>query len=94
MSLIIIKMTDAQLSALECGGIFEDIEDRYLPAIINGKTLSFTECARDRVFEIITDISNSEDAMAEETSLDSETRKLARRAAAAAANLGCKILRA
>ena len=92
--MIKVRLTEAQFSVLECNGVFEDFEDRYIPGIIKGRMLSFTECARDRVFEIINDISNSEDAFADDGCEDAMCRKLARRASLSACALAGKVLRA
>ena len=94
MALKKVKLTDAEMSALECNGVFEDIEDRYLPAIITGNTLAFEESAQDRVAEIINDISNTEDAYAEYECGDKESKKFARRAAQASSRLYSKVLAA
>ncbi len=88
-----IKLTEAQMSVLECNGVFEDLEDRYLPGIILGRTMSFEPEARDRMYEIINDISNSEDAFADDGCEDPVCRKLARSASRSASALASKVLR-
>ncbi len=92
MTMIKIRLTEAQFSALECNGVFEDLEDRYIPGIIKGMVLSFIPEAKERVAEIINDISNSEDAFAEDTSQDPICRKYARRASLSTSTLFAKIL--
>lgn len=89
-----VRLTEAQYSVLECNGVFEDLEDRSLPGIIQGMTLSFVPEARDQMFEIINDISNSEDGFAEDGCEDATCRKLARRASWSASALAGKVLRA
>ena len=92
--MIKVRLTEAQFSVLECNGVFEDLEDRYIPGIIQGMTLYFTPEVRERVWEIINDISNSEDAFAEDGVEDPTCRKLARRASWSASALAGKVLRA
>ncbi|MGI9489329.1 MAG: hypothetical protein ACR2RF_26265 [Geminicoccaceae bacterium] len=89
-----VKLTDAEISALECNGVFEDLEDRYLPGIVDGRWLHFTECAKEAIWSLSNDISNSEDAIAEDRSNDPETRRFARLAAAAMARLSFKVSKA
>lgn len=89
-----IRLTEAQYSVLECNGVFEDLEDRYLQGLILGRTLTFLPEARDRVYEIINDISNSEDGFSEDGCEDATCRKLARRASRSASALAGKVLNA
>jgi len=74
-----VKLTDAQVSALECregGGLEPVIEDAW-----DGfHVLSFTEGAREPLWDALNDASNAEDAGADEAT-DPVERRAARQAA-------------
>ena len=74
-----VKLTDAQVSALECregGGLEPVIEDAW-----DGfHVLSFTEGAREPLWDALNDASNAEDAGADEAT-DPAERRAARQAA-------------
>ena len=74
-----VKLSDAQVSALECregGGLDPVIDDAW-----NGfGLLTFTEDAREPLWDALRDASNAEDAGADETT-DPAERRAARQAA-------------
>jgi len=91
----IIRLTDAQLSALECSGIeFPEgaEEDTLLAAIRWGtRQLHFAEADRNALHTAIIGLCNAEDATAEDASEDPEARRWARGARTALTNLVGKL---
>lgn len=94
-----IRLTDAQLSALECSGLeiidrdADDAEDlAVLAAAWTGRTLTVTDATRESLWRAINDRSNAEDAAAEQDN-DPAMRTFARRASRSLATLGSRVLR-
>ena len=85
-----IRLSVAQLSALECAGI-----DEEFPALLKawqGCYLVFEPAEADAISSELTDRSNGEDAAAEQAS-DPAMRRQARGASIALGNLSSRILR-
>ena len=87
-------MSDAALSALECSGLELEDEPGLVAKAWTGRTLVFEEADRDALFLELTEMSNSEDATAEDTNEDPDIRKYARRAARSLGTLASHVLRA
>lgn len=77
-----IRLTSAQIAALECAGLdlAVDDEERLLAAAFTGKTLEFAAADRDAIYSAIVEAANAEDGMAEDPSRDTDARQAARRA--------------
>lgn len=88
--LITIKMTPAQVSAIECSGILET-DEPYFPGIIEGNKMMFCEEARQDVSDFLTTLANAEDGIAEDKAEDATMRGFARRACSALCNLQQKL---
>lgn len=91
---IVVRLTDAQRSALECSGIDLDDESPELLAAWNGASvLRANRATINALCGEITDVANSEDDIAlRET--DPEMRRLARGARTALTNLARNIRKA
>lgn len=89
-----IRLTSAQVSALECSGILEAAEGPREAAVLaawQGSLLIVAHEALDDVCGGLVDLANAEDASAEEGSLDPVQRRQARGACDALSNLVAKI---
>jgi hypothetical protein len=88
--MITIRLTEAELSALECAGLGE-FDDNDRSAVIiqawQGRSLAFDEADRDALWTLINDLSNSEDE-----SNDRKPDAYARRASRALARLASMVL--
>lgn len=88
-----IRLSDAQISALECAGLEPGEHDTVVRAWASRARLAFDLADRDALFSELTDLSNAEDATAEQER-DRDMRKFARRASMALATVASKVLRA
>jgi hypothetical protein len=90
---MVLRLTDATVSALECAGldIAETVAETALAAAWQGRTLTVTRESRDMLFEVLNDLSNSEDAAAIDGPI--EMRKYARRASLSLGALASRVLR-
>jgi hypothetical protein len=91
-----LVLTPAQRSALECAGLEAPDgpkETALALAWKGGNALDYADADRDAIFEALTDLSNAEDAFAEDTSQDAEMRKHARRAARSLGAIASRVLR-
>jgi hypothetical protein len=89
-----IRLSESQQSALECSGI--DIFDDSKVFAAWSSDRRWLECRdadRDAIAAELNELSNSEDAMAEDRSRDAIQRRFARRAAASLAVLFGKVVR-
>lgn len=88
----LVRLTDAQQSALECAGLGET--ERYgdelatLAAAWKGRTLVVSAETRDTLFSELTDLSNGEDEDAQRTG-----NQFAARASRSLAAVASKVLR-
>lgn len=94
-----VRLTDAQASALECAGLdlsADDLEpeERLLAAVWQGNKLRFQESERDTVHRALINLSNAEDAMANDDNRDTLSRRHARGAAQALSNLATLVSQA
>jgi hypothetical protein len=92
-----LRLTAAQLSALECAGLEERADDlepdeQILRAAWRGRQLEVTDATREAIFRALTDRSNAEDADAQQRA-DAAIRRQAAGAAAALANLASAVLK-
>lgn len=94
---MIVHLSAAQISALECGGLDWDAPE---PGPIerawstHRHALVFEEADRDALADALNEMSNAEDAFAEERTNDREMRTFARRASRSLAALYGRVLRA
>jgi len=91
-----IRLSVAAVSALECRGLEEaiDAHDQAVKAAWKGSRLVFYGSERDALFEALNEMSNAEDAFAEERNHDPELRRFAGRAARSLAAVAGRVLRA
>lgn len=89
-----IKLSDAQVSALECRDF--DPCDRAAASVLaawSTDRLTFYSDQCDLLFAALNEASNAEDAFAEITSHDADSRRCAARAARSLCALASKVLR-
>lgn len=91
---MVITLTAAQISALECAGLDWESEPGPIERAwrTRGKFV-FDESERESLFSAVNDASNSEDAAAQHVD-DATMRRQANNAAKALGNLASKVLRA
>lgn len=93
-----ITLTGPQQSAIECSGILEDITDTDAQRILQlslrerGRQLVVSVTCREAILEALTDLANSEDAVAQQGDT-AEVRRWARHACQALSNLADRVLR-
>lgn len=91
-----IRLTTAQLSALECSGLFEgpdpDSNDERIlrEALTSGRLMEVTAESAEAILSALTNLANAEDYAALNDS-DPDMRRYARRAASALTNLSGKV---
>lgn len=94
--MITIWLTDAQVSALECSGVEEEPKDHIDQVVSRAwdmDVLRFMPESQEELFAALTELSNAEDAQAQQET-DNQARAQARGAAKALQNLASKVLRA
>lgn len=95
MNANVISLSDAQMSALECCGLFEcddlNADEQVLRQAVEGRRLVVTDGNRDAIFRALTDWSNAEDEVAQDRS--NEMAIFAGRASRALATVASKVLR-
>lgn len=100
MTITSIRLTDAQWSAIECAGILDsDPEtlssgENILRLSLYARQLTVSVTCREAIAEALTELANSEDALAEDTrKTDPATSRLARRACIALTKLQDRVIR-
>lgn len=95
----VIRLTDAQQSALECSSIAEGDESFLSPEEVvlqrawdGERKLTLTPDTHEQIFSALNELSNAEDAAAGETS-DPDMRRMANSAARSLACIASKALR-
>ena len=89
-----VRITEAQLSALECAGLFEvpdGPDEAALAAAIDGRRLVVTNETREALVSALIELCNGEDAIAEDASRGRDERRFARAATRSLTNLIEKI---
>lgn len=91
-----VRLSPAAVSALECRGLeeVEGIEELVVKTAWCGSKLVFFEGEREALFSALNEMSNAEDAFAEERTHCPEMRKFAGRAARSLAAVAGRVLRA
>ena len=91
-----VRLSPAAVSALECRGLEEvdGVEELAVKVAWEGSRLAFYEGEREALFSALNEMSNAEDAFAEERTHCPEMRKYAGRAARSLAAVAGKVLRA
>ena len=96
MARLTVRISEAMQSALECRGLNEpaDLHDLAVAAAWKGSRLVFYEGERDGLFDALNEMSNAEDAFANDPAEDPEMRRYAGRAARSLGALAGRVLKA
>lgn len=89
--MIRLRLTDAQVSALECRGITDEDEPAISRAWRGSAVLAFEAAEAEALARELTEAANAEDAQAEERRTDPETAKYARAACRSLTAMATKV---